>query len=138
MITASHNPYQDNGVKLVEPMGDMLAQDWEKWAMELANAPTPHDLVEVLEAIVKEYSIDMTAQAKVLVARDTRPSGLSLVEALKSGVAALQGDLLDEGIKTTPQCHYLVRCLNTRSEYGVPTEEGYFDKLAKAYKRIIV
>ena len=28
-ITASHNPAPDNGVKLVEPSGEMLCQDWE-------------------------------------------------------------------------------------------------------------
>ena len=28
-ITASHNPAPDNGVKLVEPSGEMLCQEWE-------------------------------------------------------------------------------------------------------------
>lgn len=28
-ITASHNPVDDNGVKLVEPSGEMLCQQWE-------------------------------------------------------------------------------------------------------------
>jgi phosphoacetylglucosamine mutase len=30
MITASHNPAEDNGVKLVDPMGDMLEVCMEK------------------------------------------------------------------------------------------------------------
>ena len=38
MITASHNPECDNGVKLVDPMGEMLAQSWEAHATRLANA----------------------------------------------------------------------------------------------------
>ena len=38
MITASHNPVVDNGVKLVDPKGDMLAHEWEILATELANA----------------------------------------------------------------------------------------------------
>lgn len=38
MITASHNPAEDNGVKLVDPMGEMLAMDWEAYATTLANA----------------------------------------------------------------------------------------------------
>ena len=38
MITASHNPECDNGVKLVDPMGEMLAQSWEGLATMLANA----------------------------------------------------------------------------------------------------
>lgn len=38
MITASHNPSPDNGVKLVDPKGDMLEPKWEILATELANA----------------------------------------------------------------------------------------------------
>lgn len=29
VVTASHNPVADNGVKLVEPTGYMLDQPWE-------------------------------------------------------------------------------------------------------------
>ncbi len=38
MITASHNPEKDNGVKLVDPKGEMLEQAWETLATEVANA----------------------------------------------------------------------------------------------------
>ena len=31
VVTASHNPAQDNGVKLVDPSGYMLEQSWEVW-----------------------------------------------------------------------------------------------------------
>ena len=37
MITASHNPEEDNGIKLVDPMGEMLLMEWEKYASQLAN-----------------------------------------------------------------------------------------------------
>ena len=39
MITASHNPEADNGVKLIDPMGEMLEITWEKHATKLANVP---------------------------------------------------------------------------------------------------
>lgn len=37
MVTASHNPEPDNGVKLVDPQGEMLEQSWEIWATKFAN-----------------------------------------------------------------------------------------------------
>ncbi len=37
MITASHNPEEDNGIKLVDPLGEMLKVSWEKWATKIAN-----------------------------------------------------------------------------------------------------
>ena len=39
MITASHNPEEDNGVKVVDPLGEMLDAQWEKYAAKLANVP---------------------------------------------------------------------------------------------------
>ncbi len=38
MITASHNDEPDNGVKLVDPHGEMLEAAWEVIATKLANA----------------------------------------------------------------------------------------------------
>jgi phosphoacetylglucosamine mutase len=37
MITASHNDEPDNGVKLVDPHGEMLEPAWEVIATHLAN-----------------------------------------------------------------------------------------------------
>jgi len=37
MITASHNPEEDNGVKLIDPDGEMLETSWETHATQLAN-----------------------------------------------------------------------------------------------------
>lgn len=48
MITASHNEVSDNGVKVADPSGGMLSQDWEPFADTLANARHPQHLVEVL------------------------------------------------------------------------------------------
>lgn len=41
VVTASHNPAEDNGVKLVEPTGYMLTQSWEV-SLLLSNAAFLH------------------------------------------------------------------------------------------------
>lgn len=38
MVTASHNPVQDNGIKLVDQDGGLLPVVWETHATDLANA----------------------------------------------------------------------------------------------------
>lgn len=94
VVTASHNPVHDNGVKLVDPFGEMLQPSWEIHASELANA---EDVAEVLRGVVTQHSIDWNVPAKVFIARDTRPSGVQFVQALAEGVEALGGSYHDYG-----------------------------------------
>ncbi|ODQ68541.1 Phosphoacetylglucosamine mutase [Nadsonia fulvescens var. elongata DSM 6958] len=140
MITASHNPPEDNGVKLVDPMGEMLEASWESHATSLANAETEADLILVYEGLVAKFSIDLSRPARVVFAKDSRESGPALVAALVDGLKAVNAEFHDCGMLTTPQLHYNVRCLNTQGterSYGVPTEAGYFNKLTSAYKTIL-
>ena len=74
MVTASHNPKQDNGIKIVEADGSMLHTDWEKKAEALVNSK---DLVETLnwfDTEYKEYNIFKPNLGYVFVGRDTRSS----------------------------------------------------------------
>ena len=41
------------------------------------------------------------------------------------------------GLLTTPQLHYMVRCINTNEAFGVPTEDGYYQKLAMSFKDLL-
>lgn len=72
MITASHNPQHDNGVKLIDPYGEMLESSWEGLASELANAPTNQDLCATLINIVSEFNINLSCTPRVFIGRDTR------------------------------------------------------------------
>ena len=83
MITASHNVVTDNGVKIADPTGEMLAQEWEPFADSLANAPSSGDLVELIAEFTQSEGIEFGRKVEVLIARDTRPSGQSLLEAAK-------------------------------------------------------
>ena len=51
MVTASHNPEHDNGLKLVEASGEMLEPAWEAHATQLAQADTAEQLLQVLAAL---------------------------------------------------------------------------------------
>ncbi|CCC09395.1 unnamed protein product [Sordaria macrospora k-hell] len=136
MITASHNPAVDNGVKIVDPMGEMLEQDWERLATNLVNAPTPEDLVQYYNQLATELKIDLSAPAKVIYGRDTRPSGHTLVTALAAALDATETEHVDYKILTTPQLHYLVRATNTEgtpTSYGEVSEVGYYKKIADAF-----
>ncbi|CAI2177642.1 16360_t:CDS:2, partial [Funneliformis geosporum] len=140
MITASHNPEQDNGVKLVDPYGEMLEQSWEAYATRLANAQSVDDLVDIIKHIISQNDIDESKPASVVYARDTRPSGPALVAALVDGLKALNAKVIDFGIKTTPQLHYVTRCYNTQGtedDYGEPSEDGYYKKLSTAFRKIV-
>ncbi|KZT57126.1 phosphoacetylglucosamine mutase [Calocera cornea HHB12733] len=140
MITASHNPEDDNGVKIVDPRGEMLPTDWEPYCTTIANAPDAASFLVALDDLCSKFKIDVSKPCKVIYARDTRPSGLALVAALQLGLKAIGCEAIDEGIRTTPQLHYLTRATNTegtKDDYGVPSIPGYYEKLANAYKRLI-
>lgn len=63
-----------------------------------------------------------------------------MAQALSDGLNAFEAESTDYELKTTPQLHYLVRALNTQgtnSPYGIPTEEGYYNKMATAFKQLM-
>ena len=145
VVTASHNPGRDNGVKLVEPDGGTLPMALERTAEMLANAGDD-DAVAQIEALreaakrVEEEEpppppppTTTTEEAKtprVLVARDTRESGRALADETLAGVRAMGVEAVDCGIATTPQLHYYVLATNS----GAPdSEHDYYARLASGY-----
>lgn len=94
----------------------------------------------VNDTLVNEISQLHERPAKVAFARDTRASGPYLVTALKAALDAVKVEYTDYGLMTTPQLHYVVRCLNTMNSpyaFGEPTEKGYYEKMANAFKTIM-
>lgn len=135
MITASHNIGSDNGVKLIDPAGEMLEAAWEHIATNLVNVEDSN-LVSTIEHIIKEQNVNMSTNAVVITGRDTRESSPTLLNAALAGIEALHGFVQDFGIVTTPQLHYLVVCTNTNGSYGDPTLYGYYVKLSEAFKHV--
>ncbi|NXX74151.1 AGM1 mutase, partial [Urocolius indicus] len=136
MVTASHNPEEDNGVKLVDPLGEMLHPSWEEYATQLANAEE-QELQTTITEICQKAEVNLHQDASVFIGRDTRPSSKKLSQSVIDGVSVLGGQYHDYGLVTTPQLHYLVCCQNTQGQYGKATLEGYYEKLSKAFTELI-
>lgn len=66
--------------------------------------------------------------------RDTRPSSPHLVAVAAEGIAAAGVRVLDLGLVTTPQLHFLVRACNKGQPY---TENHYYSTLASGYRSLV-
>ena len=119
----------------------MLEASWEAHASTLANAATTADLIEAIETVIRSARIDFSKPARVVYGRDTRPSGLALVSALRDGLTAIGVETRDAGVVTTPILHYLVRAINTKGTkdaYGDDSEDAYYAKLSGGFKKLVV
>ncbi|KAF9229236.1 Phosphoacetylglucosamine mutase [Gyrodon lividus] len=140
MITASHNPAEDNGVKLVDPHGEMLSTSWESHATDFANAPSTDAFLATLKSFIETKSVPLNTPASVVYARDTRSSGPKLVTALRKGLAAMDAKATDADVTTTPILHYLVDTINTSGTQELDVKklkEGYFVKISGAFKKLL-
>lgn len=130
-------------VRFIHSPSDIFAHywqaEWEAYATKLANAPM-ETIANVYEDLIKEIDVTMENPARVVYARDTRASGSRLVGVLNTALEATGVEYVDWKFMTTPQLHYVVRCKNTlgtQYEYGEPTEQGYYEKLAASFKKVM-
>jgi phosphoacetylglucosamine mutase len=119
MVTASHNPECDNGVKMIDSTGGMLHTTWESYAEKMANAQES-DMVDTLQSILDAAGITDNDIAKasppiVVIGRDTRPHSLALAHCIEEGINAFGGITVDVGEVTTPQLHFIVGTCNTKN-----------------------
>jgi phosphoacetylglucosamine mutase len=132
-LTASHNPAPDNGIKMVEPTGEMLQQRFEPIADEFANAESDEALARLVLDFMEKEGITANATGTVLIAHDTRPSGPELAEAAAAGVRCVGGEPQFLGLLTTPQLHWTVMRTNQNLPAG---EDDYYSVLSSAFLQL--
>ena len=139
VITASHNPEADNGVKLVDCTGGMLPTTWEADAEARANAPD----AEAMRAVVRGTRDDgppKICTRSPRVSPRTRPRRTSSWRGTRAPPAGSRrrargrgrrgAAVTDLGLSTTPQGHFAVYA----AYRGWPrTEADYYARLARGY-----
>ena len=81
VITASHNPAHDNGVKIIDFNGHMLEQALEPLSEILINTPDL-SLSTALPEVVSQLGLKEICGGVVLIGKDTRTSSEPLSNAV--------------------------------------------------------
>ena len=140
MVTASHNPVVDNGLKIADSSGGMLAESWEAHCTALANAEDK-DVAKVIHEIAQQEGVASACidpeVVLVYIGMDTRPSSQGLFDECRKGVLAMGGTVKDLGVVTTPQLHHVVYAWNRPEEQKWASVDGYYHKLAEGYQMIV-
>lgn len=124
VITASHNPADDNGFKIIDYNGEMLDPAWEKWCGKAANVPTGEDLMSLFEECAKAFEVSepclvgdtsATNHSVIHVGRDTRVTGEDIVKIVEGALSLpIDTTYINHGLVTTPQLHFIVYNANQR------------------------
>lgn len=143
MITASHNPYQDNGIKLIDKNGDKFADDFyekieELIAQEQQKAPSLSSSTSALGRIIKNENIveDYIADMRQITQNDNALKGLRIVVDCANGAyySILPQTFKDLGaeviaINNTPDGY------NINQNCGSQHTEGLADMVVKTNAR---
>ena len=92
--------------------------------------------IQALASIIETQNINLDLPAKVIVGQDTRASSPALTTLFISGAKALGATVVDLGIVTTPQLHYVVRS-TWQNKPESASVEGYYTDLTKAFLQLI-
>ena len=126
IITASHNPYPDNGLKFVMPNGDMPEDKLEQFIENMVNL-NASDFNKLIDMIKSRCG----GIPSILIARDTRASGIDIKNKIISGAKLINCDIIDKNIMTTPEAHMTVRQINDFQT------KSYMDIVSRKYNDLV-
>lgn len=128
MITASHNPVDDNGIKLISPSGEMLEEEYESSIVHIVN------LVEEDMEIFKKKCIERKYSFELVVGYDNRPSSETIFENIVEESKNLMVQIDCFGLTSTPLLH-----LRTKSKINhLKNTLILFSSLCKGKEKIFV
>lgn len=126
LITASHNPANENGIKLIDHTGEMFDSTWENIVDKVVNA-NDKELYNELNRVHRKYgnyrSFGDGPPARILLGRDNRESGINLIEKITNTLSHVNCTIHDYGEVTTPQMHWLIGQSNKMNE--IVEKEAY-------------
>ncbi|CCD27480.1 phosphoacetylglucosamine mutase PCM1 NDAI_0K02890 [Naumovozyma dairenensis CBS 421] len=134
MVTASHNPPEDNGVKIIEPNGSMLLQEWEPKATQFANIAANESFDEFYQLLIDsivtlENDLNIKQPPTLILGHDSRDSSPTLMNhIIKSATLIFNAKIINYNYVTTPQLHFLTNLTNTT---GTAEEINYYDHFNK-------
>lgn len=132
MITASHNSGEDNGVKIIDNDGYMVAMSWEDIFTQITQSD---NLYADFTKLIQDKDIKFSDKVRVMIACDTRNSSPRLMQALTDGIEATGVKVKNFQQLTTPQLHFLIWYANkgkyTPEEIDEMSEETYYEYYRK-------
>lgn len=135
MVTASHNPECDNGVKLIDYDGEMINKTWESHATQLVQCQNFDEFKKYL--LMLNVNKNVTYSEKVLIGVDTRQSGHRLVKICIEGVNSVGLEACMLGQVTTPELHYYVYHSNNNNKNSLLQPVNYCTYLTNLFSEMI-
>lgn len=113
MITASHNKYTDNGIKIAGLDGTSIPSSWEKIYTDIVNSK---NIKSDLQTLIKNLLLQNHAKVKyffrdntpiINFAYDTRRSSEGLINIIINCLKIMNAKFHNYGIITTPALQFL-------------------------------
>ena len=110
VLTASHNGYKDNGVKIIDTHSHLLSLENEKILEKFVNNRNFEESLADLKSDLKieEYG----CLGFVFLGHDTRDSAGRLVDSFVEGVRFVKSEFVNLKFVTTPQVYFYVQYKN--------------------------
>ena len=120
MITASHNPAEDNGIKLINNNGEMITRQDESFMTRYINNTISGEHIHIKDDTIKI--------SEIYIGYDSRESSPELCDLTLAGVMNIHKKTIihNYGYISTPGLHYALY----KSNHGVVPYIEYLGALA--------